>query len=138
VTREELCKNFDILEISISGLHKHITEKCWLSLKNATKYTRERDSPHTIDLRNEIVSEWKRVGVDFQKNFVFIDEAGFHSQMMRNRVWSRKGVPAIVKIHTQKGFNVSIVGCIASFGIVNFSKVDPIKKVDAKIIEREF
>lgn len=85
VAREELCKNFDGLEISIRGLHKHITEKCWLSLKNATKYTRERDSPRTISLRNKIVSEWKRVGVDFQKNCVFIDEAGFHSQMMRSR-----------------------------------------------------
>ncbi|KAI7901058.1 uncharacterized protein BX663DRAFT_488018 [Cokeromyces recurvatus] len=95
-----------------------------LTLKNATKYTRERDSPRIIELRNKIVSEWKHVS--------------FHSQMMRSKAWSRKGVSATVKVPTQKGVNISIIGCIASFGIVNFSKVDHIKKIDAEIIEREF
>ncbi|KAI8878094.1 hypothetical protein K501DRAFT_229053 [Backusella circina FSU 941] len=46
--------------------------------------------------------------VDFQKNCVFIDEAGFHSQLMRGRAWSKVGTPANVKVHTQKGVNLRI------------------------------
>lgn len=76
--------------------------------------------------------------VDYQNNCVFVDEAGFHTQMIRGRAWSKKGDPAIVKVHTQKGVNISIVGCIASFGVINFSKVEPLKKTDAEKIEKEF
>ncbi|KAI9478818.1 MAG: hypothetical protein EXX96DRAFT_261025 [Benjaminiella poitrasii] len=85
IAREKLCKQFEGLEISLHGLHKHITEKCWLSLKNATKYTPERDTSRTIELRNKIVAAWKDVDVDFHRNCVFIDEAGFNSQMMRSK-----------------------------------------------------
>lgn len=58
--------------------------------------------------------------------------------MIRGRAWSKKGDPAIVKVYTKKGVNISIVGCIASFGVINFSKVEPLKKTDAEKIEKEF
>ncbi|KAI8635725.1 hypothetical protein BD408DRAFT_357050 [Parasitella parasitica] len=96
MAREELCKQFEGLEISIRGLHKHITEKCWLSLKNAT-----------IELRHKIVSEWKNAGVDFQRNCVFIDEAGFHSQMMRGKAWSKK-VYLLLSKCTHKEVSISV------------------------------
>ncbi|CEP15290.1 hypothetical protein [Parasitella parasitica] len=134
----KLCEAFPGLEISITGLYMHIREKCALTLKQATKYTAERDSPRTLQLRFDIITQWKAAGVDFQKNCVFVDEAGFHTQMIRGRAWSKKGNPAVVKVHTQKGVNMSIVGCIASFGIINFSKVEPLKKSDAALIEKEF
>lgn len=54
-----------------------------------------------------------------------MNEAGIHPQTMKSRAWSRKGVPATVKVHTQKGVNINIIGCITSFGIGNFSEVDP-------------
>lgn len=53
-----------------------------------------------------------------KKNYVFVDEVGFHAQMIRGRAWSKKGDPAVVKVHTQKGVNISIVGYIVSFGII--------------------
>jgi hypothetical protein len=34
------------------------------------------------------------MGVDFQKNYIFVDEAGFNTQMMRGRAWSRVGESA--------------------------------------------
>lgn len=69
---------------------------------------------------------------------MFVDEAGLHSQLMRGRAWSRVGDPAIVRVHTQKGVNISIVGCMSPFGRVCFSKVEPLKKSDAAKIEEEF
>ncbi|CEP06802.1 hypothetical protein [Parasitella parasitica] len=65
----------------------HIREKCALTLKQATKYTAERDSPRTLQLRFDIITQWKAA---------------------------------------------------ASFGIINFSKVEPLKKSDAALIEKEF
>jgi transposase len=136
--KQRLCKNFIGLEISIAGLYKHIREKCSISLKQATKYTVERDAPRTIELRFNIITQWRAAGVNFNENCVFVDEAGFHSQMMRGRAWSKKGDPALVKVHTQKGVNISIVGCISPFGTICFSKVEPLKKSDAAKIEKEF
>lgn len=136
--RLKLCEHFNGLEISIPGLYKHIREKCSISLKQATKYTVERDAPRTLELRFNIVNQWKAAGVSFSENCIFVDEAGFHSQLMRSRAWSKVGDPAIVKVHTQKGVNISIVGCISSFGTVCFSKVEPLKKSDAALIEKEF
>ncbi|KAG1176101.1 hypothetical protein G6F70_000065 [Rhizopus microsporus] len=95
-------------------------------LKQASKYNAERDSERTLRLRQELVSKWKEICVDFQKNCVFIDEAGFNSQMMRGRAWSRVGEPAKVKVHSRKGVNISIIGCISPFGTINLSKVEPL------------
>ncbi|CEP10623.1 hypothetical protein [Parasitella parasitica] len=136
--RFKLCEAFPGLEISITALYKHIVEKCALSLKQASKYTAERDAPRKIKLRFDIITQWKAVGVDFKRNCVFVDEAGFHTQMIRGRAWSKKGDPAKVKVHTQKGVNISIVGCISPFGVVNFSKVEPLKKSDVAKLEKEF
>lgn len=113
--RIRLCEEFPGLEISTSGLYKHIREKCALSLKQATKYTAERDSPRTIQLRFDIITQWKAARVNYRENCVFVDEAGFHTQIIRSRAWSRKGDPAVVKVQRQKGVNISIVGCIAFF-----------------------
>jgi hypothetical protein len=137
--RELLYQNFDYpKKISISSLHEHMKLKCKLSLKQAQKYTVERDLPRTLNLRCSIIEQWKEAGVNFQTNCVFVDEAGFHSQMMRARAWSKVGEPASVKVHTQKGINISIVGCISMSGTINFSKVEPLKKSDAEKIAKEF
>ncbi|KAG0739549.1 hypothetical protein G6F16_011575 [Rhizopus arrhizus] len=138
IAREELCRLFSDLEISASGLSKHMKEKVRLSLKTPHTYTMERDAPRTIKLRHQIITEWKAAGVDFQKNCVFIDEAGFNSHQIRSRAWSVKGTPAIVKVSTQRGVNLSIVGCISPFGTINFSKVIPLKDSDVAKIAKEF
>jgi hypothetical protein len=48
---------FPGLEISVVALYKNIVEKCALSLKQATKYTAERDAPRTIKLRFDIITQ---------------------------------------------------------------------------------
>lgn len=58
--------------------------------------------------------------------------------MMRSRAWSRVGEPAKVKVHYQKGVNISIIGCITARGILSFSKVKPLKKDEAVQLEKEY
>lgn len=126
MARGALIGHFEGFTISFPALWKHLTEQCFFSLKQASKYNAERDSERTLRLRQELVSKWKEICVDFQKNCVFIDEAGFNSQMMRGRAWSRVGEPAKVKVHSRKGVNISIIGCISPFGTINLSKVEPL------------
>jgi hypothetical protein len=112
--KQELCTSFEGFTISLSALHEHIKKKCMLTLKQAQKYTMERDAPRTIALRFDIITQWKAEGVNFMQNCVFVDESGFHSQMIRNRAWSKRNTPATAKVPTQKGVNISIVGCTVS------------------------
>ncbi|CAO3626740.1 unnamed protein product [Cunninghamella echinulata] len=70
--KNELFEKFKGLEISISGLQKHIKTKYALTLKQAERYTMDRDSSRTIGLRFNIITEWKKVGADFMKKYVFI------------------------------------------------------------------
>ncbi|GAA5811948.1 hypothetical protein MFLAVUS_005395 [Mucor flavus] len=123
MAKEELCKIFGCLQISESGLRKHMTEKIRLSLKNSSLYTMDRDITRTTELRYKIITEWKAAGVDFQKNCV---------------AWLLKGEPAQVKVRTQKGVNLSIVGCISPFDTINFFKVESLKPNDVAKIEKEF
>lgn len=53
------------------------------SLKRSLLYNEERDAERTLRLRHEVVNKWKEIGVDFQKNYVFIDEAIFNTHMIR-------------------------------------------------------
>ncbi|KAL4213081.1 hypothetical protein AB4K20DRAFT_1983283 [Rhizopus microsporus] len=93
------------------------TKRCHFSLKQASKYNAERNAERTLLLRQEIVSKWKEVGVDFQKYCGFIDEAGFHTQMMRSRAWSKKGDPATVEVYI---------------------RLEPLKRADMEKLEEEF
>lgn len=139
LAREVLLKQFPGLEdISIPSLWKHVTVDYAFSLKRASLYNEERDVERTLRLRHEVVSKWKEIGVDFQKNCVFVDEAGFNTHMIQGRAWYKVGGPASVTVHKQRGANISIVGCIAYFGTVNFFKVEPLTKADAEKLEQEY
>ncbi|ORE05504.1 hypothetical protein BCV72DRAFT_180163, partial [Rhizopus microsporus var. microsporus] len=68
----------------------------------------------------------------------FVNEAGFNTHMIRGRAWSKAGEPANVTVHKQRDANINIVGCIAYFETVNFSKVEPLTKTDAEKLEQEY
>ncbi|GAA5809227.1 hypothetical protein MFLAVUS_002632 [Mucor flavus] len=65
------------LSVATSSLYVHIREKGRLTLKQASKYTIERDAPRTLDLRYEIINKWIEAGVDFQKTVCLLMELVF-------------------------------------------------------------
>jgi hypothetical protein len=91
-----------------------------------------------LNLRFNVITQWKAAGVDFMNNCVFMDEAGFNSHQIRRHAWSFVGKPANVKVPTQKGINISIIGYIATFGTINFSKVELLKQSDVDQLAKEF
>lgn len=50
-----------------------------------------------------------------------------NSHQIRSTPWSVKGAPVIVKVPIQRGVTLSIARFISSFGIIDFSKVEPLK-----------
>ncbi|ORE03477.1 hypothetical protein BCV72DRAFT_213193, partial [Rhizopus microsporus var. microsporus] len=109
-----------------------------ISLKQASIYILERNSPRTVDLLHHRVAVWKAASIDFPKNCVFVDEAGFHSQMMIDRACSKAGGPGKVRVHNQKCIDISIIGCIITRDIIGFSKVEPLKKHEVVQLENEY
>lgn len=85
LVHDELCKPFPGLRISVNVVYKHMGTKCNLSLKGAEILRKERDSDTTIRKRKLHIEKCKENNVDYQKNCVFIDEAGFNLHIIRNR-----------------------------------------------------
>ena len=124
--RRNLCDAFTGLTISISALHRHLVEKCKLTLKKLEKLPAVRNSDRMLKLRREKIEEWEAIPeLDYAKNCVFIDEAGFNLHTQRNYGRSRKGTPAKGIVPTAKGITVTILGAISQAGVIDISLSKP-------------
>jgi hypothetical protein len=56
-----------------------------LTLKDARVCTMDRNASRTLNLRFGTINQWKAAGVNFIKNCVSLDEAGFNSYQIRRR-----------------------------------------------------
>jgi hypothetical protein len=124
--RRNLCDAFTGLTISISALHRHLVEKCKLTVKKLEKLPAARNSDRVLKLRREKIEEWEAIPeLDYAKNCVFIDEAGFNLHTQRNYGRSRKGTPAKGIVPTAKGITVTILGAISQAGVIDISLSKP-------------
>jgi hypothetical protein len=57
--------------------------------------------------------------MDYIKNCVFIDKAGFHINLKRNWAWSRVGTKAVVTVPLTKAPSHSIIDTISSLFVVH-------------------
>jgi transposase len=117
-TRDALYAQFPGISISVSAIHKHLVRHCSLTLKKLEKLPEARNADRTINLRHEIVSEWiQDPNMGFEKNCVFIDEAGFNMHLRRNFGRSKKGTPAKAVVPTNRGISITIIGtmCVWNF-----------------------
>jgi transposase len=121
-----LCEAFPDLSISISALHRHLVQKCRLTLKKLEKLPAARNSDRVLRLRREKVEEWEATPeLDYGKNCIFIDEAGFNLHTQRNYGRSRKGTPAKGIVPTAKGITITILGAISQAGVIDISLKKP-------------
>jgi hypothetical protein len=83
--------------------------------------------------------EWKDSDLDFTKNCIFIDEAGFHINMRNNWARSKSGSSAIVKQPKNRAQSHTIIGAIHSSSIVHvvIRKSPPRKETQAAKKKRE-
>lgn len=116
---ESLTTQFIDLDISKSGLHRFVTEKCNISLKRAHFHSVERNSPAKLEERYQWVKKWQDTDMDYMSNCVFVDEAAFHINMKRSFAWSKKGTRAVVQVPKTRARTTTILGAVSSLGVVN-------------------
>jgi hypothetical protein len=76
--------------------------------------------------------KWKDSDIDFEKNCVFIDEAGFNINMRSNWARSTIGTPAFVELDKARAPSHTIIGAIHSSSVIHVAmKKTPPRKEKA-------
>jgi hypothetical protein len=84
--REKLIEEYLAISISKTQFYRHVKEQCVLSIKKLEKLAEYRNLDETLMKRKIAVQLWLSDGeMDFEKNCVFIDEAGFNLHISRTR-----------------------------------------------------
>jgi hypothetical protein len=103
-----------------------LVEKCKLTLKT-TKLPAARSSDRVLKQRKERIEEWEVIPeMDYGRNCVYIDVAGFNLHTQRNYGHSRKGTPAKSIVPTAKGITIIILGAISQAGVIDISLRKPV------------
>ncbi|KAI8378347.1 hypothetical protein BD560DRAFT_309149, partial [Blakeslea trispora] len=131
--RKLLLDTFPDIHITFSELYMHLIHICSFSLKSNKK-----QSECTEETDYQTIHAWREAGVDFTKNCIFIDQAGFNVHLARVGTSTNKGVHTTTKLHTVKGASFSLMGSISPFGVIGMSKVEPLIATDAKKLNEEF
>lgn len=140
---EMLHQEFPGLSVSKSSVYRHARNNCALSMKKLEKIVESRNSEETILKRKNTIMQWMADSeFDFEKNCIFLDEAGFNLHMTRTRGWSKKGKPAKSVVPASRGTSITILGAISSQGVIDISLRKPItvagskkRKSDGKVIQ---
>ncbi|ORE05653.1 hypothetical protein BCV72DRAFT_208868, partial [Rhizopus microsporus var. microsporus] len=85
-----------------------------------------RATDNTLQLRKEIVLAWKAdQAMNWQNNYIFIDETEFNMRIRRNFGRSKRGMPAKASFPSNKGITVAIIGAICEKGVVDLTLRKP-------------
>ncbi|KAI7846714.1 hypothetical protein BDC45DRAFT_69097 [Circinella umbellata] len=129
--QESFEKTFN-MTISQSSLHRHLTQKCRLSLKRAGWYPERRTDTDTKRMREEWVRQYiHSKQIDYESNCIFIEECPFNASMRRNYGWSERGRPVRIKVKTRRSPTITLLAAICNDGLVEASLRIP-QKTDKK------
>ncbi|KAG1047050.1 hypothetical protein G6F43_010485 [Rhizopus delemar] len=133
--RDALLEAFsEIQSITLSGLHRHLVLHASLTLKKLEAIVSSRNTLGNLQIRRNRVLEWKSdENMNWHKNCVFIDEAGFNMHIRRNFGRSKRGMPAKAVISANRSITVSIIGAICEKGVIDltFRENDKAEVVEA-------
>jgi hypothetical protein len=76
--------------------------------------------------------KWKDTTLDYAKNCVFIDEAGFNINMRNNWARSASGTPAVVTIPKTRTPSRTIIGATHSSSIIHVVLKKPPPKFETE------
>lgn len=109
---ESLTNHFSDLKVTKTTVYNSMTQKCALSFKKAHFHSYEKDSPVSIEKRFDWVTRWGKTDMDYDSNFVFIDEPAFHINLKRTMTYSKKGTRAEVVQPPTRAKTTTILGAI--------------------------
>ncbi|KAG1446980.1 hypothetical protein G6F46_011592 [Rhizopus delemar] len=128
-----LTERFEDFTISKSQPNSHLRNTMLITVKKPMFESEIRNSVGNLQTRFEWFMEWKDSDLDFTKNCIFIDEAGFHINMRNNWARSKSGGSAIVKQPKTRAQSHTIIGAIHSSSVVHvvIRKPPPRKETQA-------
>lgn len=91
-----------------------------------------RNSLKNMDTRFDWFMKWKDTNLDYTKNCVFIDEAGFNINMRNNWARSASETPAVVKIPKTRAISHTIIGAIHSTSVLHILLKKPPPKAETE------
>lgn len=119
---ESLTSRFEDLEISKTALYNFVKKECKISVKRAYFHSVERNSVQKLQERKDWAQHWwQNTDMDYMSNCVFVDESDFNINMKRSIAWTRKGERAIATVPKTRASNITILGAIAGYEVLNIS-----------------
>lgn len=115
----KLAEKFEDFSISKSQLNHHLKNNMCLTVKKPTFEAEARNDDTNLQTRYNWFMQWKDSDLDFTKNCVFIDEAGFNINMRNNWARSAVGTRAIVTIPKTRAPSHSVIGAIHSSNVLH-------------------
>ncbi|KAG1451932.1 hypothetical protein G6F46_010114 [Rhizopus delemar] len=116
-----LTNKFEGFKIKKSRVHEFMRNDCNLSMKQTTCWPEARTSKENVQKRYEWVVKWSNTDMDFSRNCIFIDEAGFDINMRASRAWAPREQMAVTTTPTTKALSHTVLGALSSVGVVNLS-----------------
>lgn len=128
-----LTEQFEGFTISKSQMNNHLRNTMLITIKKPYFEPEVRNSVENLQTRFEWFMKWKDSDMDFTKNCIFIDEAGFHINMRLNWARSKSGKKAVVKQPQTRAPTHTIIGAIHSSSIMHVAvrKPPPRKEIEA-------
>ncbi|KAG0742898.1 hypothetical protein G6F29_011149 [Rhizopus arrhizus] len=97
-----------------------------LTLKKLEAVVSSRTTLGNLQIRRDKILEWKSdENMNWHKNCVFINEAGFNMNIRRNFGRSKRGMPAKAVIPANRGITVSIIDAICEKGVIDLTLRKP-------------
>lgn len=118
---EHLSEAFEDLLVSASTFYNFFTKQCHITCKNARHESIERNSPAKLQQRFNFVQQILESGINYLKECIFLDEAGFNKNMKRSQGWAPKGKTPVILTPSTKSENISVLGAICYLGVVSLS-----------------
>ena len=116
---DSLTKAFEGFTLKKSTVNSFILHECDLTIKRLQRQPKARNNPKRIDARYECVIKYDNSDMDFLRNCIFIDESSFDINMRPSYGRAVSGTPAIASTPSAKAESHSILGAIATVGVVN-------------------
>lgn len=127
--KECIAEHFSDVKVPCAAtICNYLNNEARFVMKRVTKVHDRRNADETIRKRQDFCKELLAEGVvKYDRNCIFVDEAGFNVNMVRGRARAKPGQPAVVHTESQRGKNITIIMAISNYGL----EMCDVKIVDA-------
>ncbi|CAG8837315.1 21791_t:CDS:2, partial [Racocetra persica] len=115
--KQKLVDQFPNIQICERTVARYVTN-LGFTLKRLTVVPEGRNTPETIQKRKDYVQKIYNENINIYSDIVYIDETGFNLHLSKSRGHAHRGQPAIRKVESNRGKNISVIAAINENGVL--------------------